>query len=68
MPPSTINTTGLTNINFAFALFDAVNFDFYPERGSDDSIYKDFTALKTSTLQAWIAIGGGAFNVRGLSH
>ncbi|KAI5840333.1 putative chitinase [Morchella snyderi] len=60
--PGSMKTAGLTHINFAFALFDGDNFDFYPQREGDEKLYSSFTALKSDKLQTWIAIGGGLFN------
>jgi chitinase len=33
-----------------------------PANSADPDLYKEFTGLKTSTLQTWIAIGGWDFN------
>lgn len=67
--PESMKTAGLTHINFAFALFDGDNFDFYPQREGDEKLYASFTALKGDKLQTWIAIGGGLFNVmKPISH
>lgn len=60
--PSQINTTGLTHLNLAFAAIDSSTFAVVPVDSRDVALYSEFTALKSSGLQTWIAIGGWDFN------
>lgn len=60
--PSQIDTTGLTHLNLAFASIDPSSFEVVPVDSRDVALYTEFTALKTSTLQTWISIGGWDFN------
>ncbi|KAI9661784.1 MAG: hypothetical protein M1821_009023 [Bathelium mastoideum] len=60
--PSQINTTGLTHLNLAFATIDPATYKVVPSDNRDVALYKEFTSLKSSTLQTWIAIGGWRFN------
>ncbi|KAF2795231.1 glycoside hydrolase family 18 protein [Melanomma pulvis-pyrius CBS 109.77] len=60
--PSQINTKGLTHLNLAFGTIDPSTFEVLPANAGDPDLYKEFTALKSSTLQTWIAIGGWDFN------
>lgn len=62
MTPAQINTAGLTHLYFAFAIFNPSNFAVTPVDASDVPVYTEFTALKTSSLQTWIAIGGFDFS------
>jgi chitinase len=63
--PSQINTTGLTHLNLAFASIDPTTFEVVPADAADVDIYPEFTALKSSSLETWIAIGGWDFNDAG---
>lgn len=49
-------------MNLAFASIDPTTFAVVPSDPRDVPYYTEFTALKTSTLQTWIAIGGWDFN------
>ncbi|OTA65820.1 glycoside hydrolase family 18 protein, partial [Hypoxylon sp. EC38] len=60
--PSRIDTTGLTHLNLAFASIDPSTFEVVPVDSRDVPIYTEFTALKSSTIQTWISIGGWDFN------
>ena len=60
--PAQIDTTGLTHLYFAFASIDPVSFDVVPANSEDLGLYRPFTALKTSSMQTWIAIGGFDFS------
>ncbi|KAI6091579.1 hypothetical protein F4821DRAFT_226439 [Hypoxylon rubiginosum] len=60
--PSQIDTTGLTHLNLAFASIDPTTFEVVPVDSRDVPYYTQFTALKSSNLQTWIAIGGWDFN------
>jgi len=66
--PSQINTTGLTHLYYAFARIDPGTFFVVPASNGDSSLYTQFTALKTSKLQTWIAIGGFDFSNVGPTH
>jgi chitinase len=63
--PSQLNITGITHLNLAFATFDPTTFELRPENQADLAIYSEFTGLKSSTLQTWIAVGGWAFSEPG---
>ncbi|KAI1373409.1 hypothetical protein F4677DRAFT_448485 [Hypoxylon crocopeplum] len=60
--PSQIDTTGLTHLNLAFASINPTTFEVVPTDSRDVPYYSQFTALKSSGLQTWIAIGGWDFN------
>lgn len=60
--PAQINISGLTHLNLAFATIDPSGFKVVPANPADVEIYRQFTSLKSSSLQTWIAIGGWAFN------
>lgn len=60
--PAQIDTKGLTHPNLAFATIDPVSFAVMPMNPADVDLYARFTALKSSSLQTWIAIGGWAFS------
>ena len=60
--PAQINTAGLTHLNLAFASIDPSTFSVVPGDPADVAIYPEFTGLKSSKLQTWIAIGGWDFN------
>ncbi|KAG9241455.1 bacteriodes thetaiotaomicron symbiotic chitinase [Calycina marina] len=66
--PSQINTEGLTHLNFAFAQLDPTTFAVVPADPLDLMLYRPFTALKSATLQTWIALGGFTFNDPGPTH
>ena len=58
----------LATKNFAFARFDTKTFSVVPENSGDPQLYKEFTALKTPSMQTWIAIGGFDFSDAGPTH
>lgn len=60
--PSQIQTKGLTHLILAFAQFDSESFEVGAEDAQDVPFYSQFTALQSSSLQTWIAIGGGSFS------
>ena len=60
--PNQINTKGLTHLYYAFAHIDPVTFKITPRNSADVSLYPDFTALKSVTLETWIAVGGFDFS------
>ncbi|KAF1994264.1 glycoside hydrolase family 18 protein, partial [Amniculicola lignicola CBS 123094] len=60
--PESINTTGLTHLNFAFASIDPKTFEITPMHQEDVNLYPRFTALKSGGLQTWIAVGGWEFS------
>lgn len=60
--PSQIKTDGLTHLNLAFASIDPKTLKVVPANAADVDLYKQFTALKSSKLQTWIAIGGWDFS------
>lgn len=59
---SQIDTDGFTHLILAFAHFDS-DYAVVAEDARDVPYYKQFTALQSSSLQTWIAIGGGGFSV-----
>ncbi|KAF2803392.1 glycoside hydrolase [Mytilinidion resinicola] len=60
--PEQINTTGLTHLYFAFAYIDPVTFSIVPAEPADVELIPRFTALKTQSMQTWIAVGGWSFS------
>ncbi|KAF2429131.1 glycoside hydrolase, partial [Tothia fuscella] len=60
--PRQINTRGITHLFYSFAFFHPTTFEITPMHEGDVALYKEFTDLKTNTLQTWIAIGGWSFN------
>ncbi|KAF5711921.1 (trans)glycosidase [Fusarium mundagurra] len=62
--PSQIQTNGLTHLILAFADFDSSSFAVGAQNSQDVEYYKQFTALQSSSLQTWIAIGGGSFSTK----
>ncbi|KAM0438578.1 hypothetical protein ACHAPT_001330 [Fusarium lateritium] len=62
--PSQIHTNGLTHLILAFAQFDSGSFAVGAQDPRDVSYYRQFTALQSSSLQTWIAIGGGGFSTQ----
>ncbi len=65
---SHIETDGLTHLNFAFASIDPTSFKITPVDPGDFALYSQFTALKTTVMQTWIAIGGFDFSDPGPTH
>jgi len=65
--PSQINTAGLTHLYFAFASIDPGTFAVTAADAGDVSRFTEFTNLKSSTLQTWIAVGGFDFSDPGAS-
>jgi chitinase len=63
--PSQIDTTGITHLFFAFASIDPVTFKIVPSDPDDLALYPQFTSLKSSKLETWIAVGGFGFNDKG---
>jgi chitinase len=62
LKPSDINTKGYTQLNFAFASVDPASFVVLPADQADEELMYAFTALKTSSLKTWIAVGGYGFS------
>ncbi|KAF2280023.1 glycoside hydrolase [Westerdykella ornata] len=60
--PHQIDTRGLTHLLFAFLYFDPSSFEVKFAHPGDESLVQQFVALKTPTLQTWVAVGGWAFN------
>ncbi|KAL2880734.1 hypothetical protein SGCOL_003761 [Colletotrichum sp. CLE4] len=60
--PSQIKTTGYTHLNFAFASIDPTTYAVIPAEAADEPLMREFTALKKSGLQTWIAVGGYDFS------
>ncbi|KAI0181430.1 hypothetical protein GGR52DRAFT_524499 [Hypoxylon sp. FL1284] len=53
---------GNKHLNLAFASIDPATFEVVPADARDVPYYTEFTALKSSGMQTWIAIGGWDFN------
>lgn len=66
--PSQIVLDGYTHLYFAFAEIDPQTFGVVPADPADVTLYTEFAALQTSSLQTWIAIGGFDFNDVGPTH
>lgn len=60
--PSQIKTTDYTHLYFSFASINPQNFSVVPWESADIPLMREFTALKTSKLQTWIAVGGFDFS------
>lgn len=63
--PDQINTKGFTHLFFAFASIDPSTYEVTPVRSSDADVYSNFTDLKSSKLETWIAIGGSLIGKSG---
>lgn len=66
--PSQIDTKGLTHLYLAFASINPSTFAVVPGHADDPALYTEFTGLKSSTLQTWVAIGGWDFNDPGATR
>jgi chitinase len=66
--PKDINIKGLTHLYAAFATINPSTFEVAAADPDDINLYKELTALKSSTLQLWIAIGGWNFNDPGATR
>ncbi|KAG9228463.1 glycoside hydrolase superfamily [Amylocarpus encephaloides] len=63
---SQIDTTVLTHLIFAFASIDPKTFKVVPvDPRTDIPLYSQFTALRSTVLKTWIAVGGGGLNDAG---
>ncbi|KAI1170193.1 hypothetical protein F4777DRAFT_570207 [Nemania sp. FL0916] len=60
--PDQIETDGYTHLFYAFATVDPVSFELKPSDEEDIYLMTAFTALKTSTMQTWISVGGYDFS------
>ena len=60
--PNQIYTMGLTHVNFAFVGFDPRTFIPKPQFAMDDTLYSEFTSLKSPTLKTWVSVGGWDFS------
>ncbi|KAG4428500.1 hypothetical protein IFR05_016020, partial [Cadophora sp. M221] len=61
--PSDIVPRDLTHLIFAFVVINPNTFEVEPENDPQDrALYYEFTALKTSTTQTWLSIGGYGFS------
>ncbi|KAF0324503.1 glycosyl hydrolase family 18 [Colletotrichum asianum] len=60
--PSQIKTAGYSHLYFAFASIDPASFAVIPAQAADEPLMREFTALKKSGLQTWIAVGGYDFS------
>lgn len=60
--PAQINTKGLSHLFYAFAHIDPASFEITPVNQADVSQYAEFTALKSTTMETWIAVGGFDFS------
>ncbi|GFF79861.1 hypothetical protein IFM62136_10170 [Aspergillus lentulus] len=61
--PEDLDVAGYTHSNFAFAIFDPVEYRIAPMGGHSEDLFARFTALKNGNpgLQMWISIGGWSF-------
>ncbi|KAJ0382111.1 hypothetical protein COL922a_013212 [Colletotrichum nupharicola] len=59
---SQIKTAGYSHLYFAFASIDPASFAVIPAQAADEPLMREFTALKKSGLQTWIAVGGYDFS------
>ncbi|KAK0114603.1 hypothetical protein ONS95_014088 [Cadophora gregata] len=66
--PKDLKTEAYTHIYFSFASIDPNSFKIAPANPADVAMYTEFTALKSSKLQTWIAIGGYDFSDPGPTH
>ncbi|KAH6654774.1 glycoside hydrolase superfamily, partial [Truncatella angustata] len=66
--PANIKSDGYSHLYFAFASIDPATFAVVPSDDQDIPLMKEFTALKSSTLQTWIAVGGYDFSNIGSTH
>ncbi|KAF3807414.1 Chitotriosidase-1 [Colletotrichum gloeosporioides] len=60
--PSQIKTAGYSHLYFAFASIDPASFAVIPAQAADEPLMREFTALKKSGLQTWVAVGGYDFS------
>lgn len=66
--PEHIATAPYSHLNFAFATIDPATFMIAPQTPDDIPLYTQFTALKSDTLETWIAVGGFDFSDAGATH
>lgn len=57
-----------THLYYSFASVDPNTFHIKPWDDADIPSMKEFTALKSSALQTWIAVGGYTFSDPGPTH
>ncbi|KAF2751189.1 glycoside hydrolase family 18 protein [Sporormia fimetaria CBS 119925] len=60
--PKHIDTESYTHLIFAFASINPGSFEVTPADPQDINLYKQFTELKTPTLQTWLGVGGWTFS------
>ncbi|KAK9419930.1 hypothetical protein SUNI508_06936 [Seiridium unicorne] len=60
--PDQIHTDGYTHLYYAFASIDPNSYEITAGSASDTSIMDEFTALKSSSLETWVAVGGFDFS------
>jgi len=66
--PKDLKTEAYTHLYFSFASIDPNSFKITPANPADVDMFTEFTALKSSKLQTWIAIGGYDFSDPGPTH
>ncbi|EMR68912.1 putative oviduct-specific glyco protein [Eutypa lata UCREL1] len=66
--PDQIATDIYTHLYYSFASVDPNTFHIKPWDDADIPSMKEFTALKSSALQTWIAVGGYTFSDPGPTH
>ncbi|CAL8581718.1 hypothetical protein XPA_007404 [Xanthoria parietina] len=60
--PANLDVEGLTHLYFAFAKISPTTYSIVPDNPADVDLYAPFTALQSSDLETWIAIGGFDFS------
>ncbi|KFA82003.1 hypothetical protein S40288_07998 [Stachybotrys chartarum IBT 40288] len=63
--PDQIRTEGFTHLLAAFATINPSTFAVEPWQPDDVAMYEELIALRSSSMQIWIAIGGWTFNDAG---
>ncbi|KAL2069976.1 hypothetical protein VTL71DRAFT_14656 [Oculimacula yallundae] len=66
--PKDLKTDAYTHLYFSFASIDPNSLTITPANAADVDMFSQFTALKSSKLQTWIAIGGYDFSNPGPTH
>jgi chitinase len=60
--PNDIDITGFTHLIFTFASIDPSSFCVISLQTTDEALYTQFTARKSTLLQTWISVGGYSFS------
>lgn len=62
IPPKAIKTEGYSHLYFSFASINPDSYEIQAWEEEDIPLMSEFTALKSDTLQTWIAVGGFSFS------